>query len=124
MTPDGNKLFPLIFSKVQWHSVEGLVYRHMYASHDLEDVFRDQSNNADENGWERLSRIGKLLLRYNEITFSWPEELSLIYMFVVVNFDALAQASDIWIERRQVVFLCWMQDSNPSGSQTPNRQQN
>ena len=44
-------------------------------------------------------------------------------MFVVVNFDALAQASDIWIERRQVVFLCWMQDSNPSGSQTPNRQQ-
>ena len=40
----------------------------------------------------------------------------------VVNFDALAQASDIWIERRQVVFLCWMQDSDP-GSQTPNRQQ-
>ena len=46
-----------------------------------------------------------------------------IYMFVVVNFDALAQASDIRIERRQVVFLCWMQDSNPSGYQTPNRQQ-
>ena len=43
-------------------------------------------------------------------------------MFVVVNFDALAQASDIRIERRQVVFLCWEQDSNPSGSQTPNRQ--
>ena len=31
----------------------------------------------------------------------------------VVNFDALAQASDIQIERRQVVFLCWMQDLNP-----------
>ena len=44
------------------------------------------------------------------------------YMFVVVNFDALAQASDIRIERRQVVFLCWMQDSNPR-SQTPIRQQ-
>ena len=43
-------------------------------------------------------------------------------MFVVVNFDALAQASDIQIERRQVVFLCWMQDLNP-GPQTPNRQQ-
>ena len=27
------------------------------------------------------------------------------------------------IERRQVVFLCWMQDANPSGSQTPNRQE-
>ena len=32
---------------------------------------------------------------------------------LVVNFDALAQASNIQIERRQVVFLCWMQDSNP-----------
>ena len=35
-----------------------------------------------------------------------------IYIFVVVNFDALAQASDIQTERRQVVFLCWMQDLN------------
>ena len=43
-------------------------------------------------------------------------------IFVAVNFDTLAQASDIRIERRQVVFLCWIQDSNP-GSQTPNRQQ-
>ena len=29
----------------------------------------------------------------------------------VVNFDGLAQASNFRIERRQVVFLCWMQDS-------------
>ena len=36
-------------------------------------------------------------------------------MFVVFNFDALAQASDFRIERKQVVFLCWMQDSNPEG---------
>ena len=42
-------------------------------------------------------------------------------IFVVVNFDALAQASDIRIERRQVVFFCWMQVSNPR-SQTPIRQ--
>ena len=55
-------------------------------------------------------------------TAVWHWHLALaIYMFVVVNFDALAQASDIRIERRQVVFLCWRQDSNPSGSQTPNR---
>ena len=52
-------------------------------------------------------------------TTSWLSHLApAIYMFVVVNFDALAQASDIQIERRQVVFLCWMQDLNP-GSQTP-----
>ena len=56
-------------------------------------------------------------------TVSWLSHLALaIYMFVVVNFDALTQASDIQIERRQVVFLCRMQDLNP-GSQTPNRQQ-
>ena len=45
-----------------------------------------------------------------------------IYMFAVVNFDALAQANDIRIERRQVVYLCWMQDSKP-GSLEPNLQQ-
>ena len=56
-------------------------------------------------------------------TVSWLSHLALaIYIFVIVNFDALAQASDIKIKRRQVVFLCWMQDLNP-GSQTPNRQQ-
>ena len=54
---------------------------------------------------------------------SWLSHLALtIYIFVVVNFDALAQASDIQIKRRQVVFLCWMKDLNP-GSQAPNRQQ-
>ena len=56
-------------------------------------------------------------------TVSWLSHLALaIYIFVVNNFDALAQASDIQIERRQVVFLCSMQDLNP-GPQTPNRQQ-
>ena len=44
-------------------------------------------------------------------------------MFVVVNFDALAQASNIRIEKRQVVFLSWEQDSNQSGSQITNCQQ-
>ena len=57
-------------------------------------------------------------------TVSWLSHTYIhTYMFVVVNFDAMAQASDIRIERRQVVFLCCEQDSNPSGSQTPNRQQ-
>ena len=56
-------------------------------------------------------------------TDSWLSHLALaIYIFVVVNFYELAQASVIQIERRQVVFLCWMQDLN-LGSQTPNRQQ-
>ena len=56
-------------------------------------------------------------------TVSWLSHLALaIYIFVVVNFDALAQASDIQIERRQVVFLGRMLNWNP-GSQTLNRQQ-
>ena len=56
-------------------------------------------------------------------TVSWLSHLALaIYIFVVVNFDALAQANDIQIKRRQVMFLCWMQDWN-QGPQTPNRQQ-
>ena len=46
-------------------------------------------------------------------TAIWLSHLALaIYMFVVVNFDALAQASDIQIERRHVVFQCWMQHLN------------
>ena len=51
-----------------------------------------------------------------DLTAIWHSHLALaIYIFVVVNFDALAQASDFRIERRQVVFLCWRQDSNPEG---------
>ena len=42
-----------------------------------------------------------------DLIASWLSQLTLaIYMFVVANFDALAKASDIRIERRQVVFLC------------------
>ena len=39
------------------------------------------------------------------------------YMFVV-HFDALAQASDFRIKRRQVAFLCCDQDSNPGVCET------
>ena len=42
-----------------------------------------------------------------DFTANWLSHLALaIYMFVVVNFDALAQASDMRIEMRKVVFLC------------------
>ena len=45
---------------------------------------------------------------------SWLSYLALAtYMFDVVNFDALAQASDFRIERRQLVVLFSMEDSNP-----------
>ena len=48
-----------------------------------------------------------------DFTTDWLSHLALtIYMLVVVNFDALVQASHIRIERWQVVFLCWMRNSN------------
>ena len=54
---------------------------------------------------------------------SWLPHLALaIYTFLVINCNALARASSIRIERRQVVSLYWMQDSN-AVSQTPNHQQ-
>ena len=49
-------------------------------------------------------------------TDGWHSHLALVIdIFVVVNFDALAQASDFRIERRQVVFFCWMIDLNQEG---------
>ena len=87
---------------------------------------RWQTDWAIENQAKKLNSTAR---PYNERAFSpldptasWFSHLALA-MFVVVNFDSLAQANDIQIERRQVVFHCWMHDLN-LGSQTPNRQQN
>ena len=56
-----------------------------------------------------LSRIKQTLNCLLDFTADWPSYLALeIYMFVVVNIDVLA--SDFRIERRHVVFLCYMQD--------------
>ena len=44
--------------------------------------------------------------------------LYIISIFVVVNFVALVQASDFGMERRKVLFLSWMQDSNPGSLKT------
>ena len=75
----------------------------------------------------KLKKLNSKARPYDQQAFSppdptaiWHSHLALaIYIFVVVNFDALAQASDFRIERRQVVFLCWMQDSNPEGLWNP-----
>ena len=63
----------------------------------------------------KLKNLNSTARPYDQQAFSppdptaiWHSHLALaIYIFVVVNFDALAQASDFRIERRQVVFLCW-----------------
>ena len=75
----------------------------------------------------KLKNFNSTARPYDQQAFSppypaaiWHSHLALaIYIFVVVNLDALAQASDFRIERRQVVFLCWMQDSKPGGLWNP-----
>ena len=117
----GDKLSSSAESRIQTH--QGL--RHQIASR-LNAHW--QTDWAIEDQAKNLNLTARL---YDQRAFSpldptavWHSHLALAtYMFVVVNFDALAQASDFRIARRQVVFLCWEQDSNPSGSQTPNRQQ-
>ena len=69
----------------------------------------------------KLKNLNSTACPYDQQAFSssdttaiWHSHLA-IYIFVVVYFDALAQASDFRIERGQVVFLCWNQDSDPEG---------
>ena len=79
---------------------------------------RWQSNWAIEDQAKNLNSTAR---PYDQRAFSpldptagWLLHLGLaISMFVFVNCDALAQASDLRIERRQTVFLCWMKNSNP-----------
>ena len=59
-----------------------------------------------------------------DLTASWLSHLALaIYMFVVVNFDALAQASDIWIESWQTDWAIEDQAKNFNPTARPYDQQ-
>ena len=111
-------------------SAESRIWTHQGLRHQIASRLNAhwQTNWAIEDQAKNLNWTAR---PYDQRPFSpldpkavWHSHLALaIYMFVVVNFDALPQASDIQIERRQVAFLCWEQGLNPSGSQTPNRQQ-
>ena len=112
-------------------SAEGRIRTHQGLRHQI----ASRLNARWQTDWAIEEQAKKLELStarpYDQRAFSpldptavWHSHLALaIYMFVVVNFEALAQASDIRIERRQVAFLCRRQDSNLSWSHTPNRQQ-
>ena len=74
----------------------------------------------------KLKNLNSTARPYNQRAFSPldPTASSLshlalaIYMFFVVDFDALAQASNIQIERRQVGFLCKNAGFEPTVSDT------
>ena len=57
-----------------------------------------------------------LSIRYKKYIYMYVY----IYMcvFAVVNLDALVQASDVRIQRRQFEFFWWDQDSNPCVCET------
>ena len=90
---------------------------------------------ADWMPVDKPTELSRLMLKnlnstarpYDQQAFSppdptaiWHSHLALvIYIFFVVNLDALAQASDFLIKRREVIFLCWMQDSNWEGLWNP-----
>ena len=109
----GDKLSSSAEGRIRTH--QGL--RHQIASRlnarwQTDWAIKDQAENLNSTARSYDQRAFSPL----DLTAVWHSHLALaIYMFVVTNFDALAQASDIRIERRQVVFLCWRQDSNPSG---------
>ena len=66
----------------------------------------------------KLKNLNSTARPYDQQAFSPPDPTTIghlhlalkRYIFVVVNFDALAQASDFRIKRRQFVFLCWKKD--------------
>ena len=107
-------------------SAEGRIRTHQGLRHQIASRLnaRWQTDWAIEDQAKTLNSTAR---PYDQQAFSppdptaiWHSHLALaIYIFVIVNFDALAQASDFRIERRQVVFLCWEQDSNPGGLWNP-----
>ena len=115
----GDKLFSSAECRIRTQGLRHLFASRLNACWQTDWAIEDQAKNLNSTARPYDQQAFSPL----DLTASWLSHLALaIYMFAVVNFDALAQASDIRIERRQVVFLCWMQDSNPR-SQTPIRQQ-
>ena len=104
-----------IWTRVLRHQIASRLNARWQTDWAIEDQAKNLNSTARPYDQQAFSPL--------DLTANWLSHLALaIYMFVVVNFDALAQASDIRIERRQVVFLCWRQDSNPR-SQIPIHQQ-
>ena len=78
----------------------------------LEDQAKKNLNSIARSCHEQL-------ISYLDIAVNGLSHLALaIRIFVVVDFDKLAQAHDFHIERRQVASLCWDLDSNPGVCET------
>ena len=115
----GDKLSSSAEGRIRTHGLRYLFTSRLNACWQTDWAIEDQAKNLNSTARPHDQQAFSPL----DLIANWLSHLALaIHMFVVVNFDALAQASDIRIERRQVVFLCWRQDSNP-WSQIPIHQQ-
>ena len=92
-------------NQVLWNRISGRLNARWQTDWAIEDQAKKLNSTARPYDQRAFSPL--------DPTAIWLSHLALaIYMFVVVNFDVLAQASDFQIETRQVVYLCWMQDLN------------
>ena len=106
----GDKLCPSAECRIWTRGPRHQIVSWLNARWQTEWAIEDQAKNLNSTARPYDQRPFSPL----DPTVSWLSHLALaINIFVVVNCDALAQASDIQIERRQIVSLCWMQDLNP-----------
>ena len=97
--------------------------------HDSKQGFSNRISSRLNAHWQtdwaiedQATNLNSIARPYDQRAFSWLDATAAwlshldlaIYMSVVVNLDALAQTNDFRIERKQIVFLCWMQDSSQS----------
>ena len=112
--------------RIQRRQVVFLCWRQDSNPEGLRHLFASRLNACWQTDWaieDQAKNLNSTARPYDQQAYSPPDPAAIwhlhlalaIYIFVVVHFDALAQASDIRIERRQVVFLGWRQDSNPEG---------
>ena len=77
----------------------------------IEDQAKNLNSTARPYDQQAFSPLDPLSVDFR--TWLWRYT----YLFLLISMF-LAQASDIQIERRQVVFLCWMQDLKPGAPDT------
>ena len=111
----GDKLFSSAEFRIRTQGLWNRISSRLKARWQTDWAIEDQAKNLNSIARPYDQRAFSPL----DQTVGWLSHLTLV--FVVVNFDALAQASNFRIERRQVKFICWMQDSNP-GFLEPNLQ--
>ena len=108
--------------RIDWRAVDFLCWM-QDVNQSLWNRIPSRLNAYWKNDWDienQAKSLNSTACPYHQWSFSaldpttglLSHQVLAIYMPVAVNSDALAQASDFRIERRQIVLLCWIQNSN------------